>query len=86
LRTINAAQVRADFRAKRKLRGEDGEDGEDGQKRGKRRKIDGGGRDTQIRPGETLAHFNKCVGFCFPFTLRVGRVKADSWLLFILDG
>ncbi|KAJ7806608.1 hypothetical protein B0H14DRAFT_3152867 [Mycena olivaceomarginata] len=59
LRTINAAQVRAEFRAKRKLRGEDGEDGEDGQKKGKRRKIDGGGRDTQIRPGETLAHFNK---------------------------
>ncbi|KAJ7848037.1 hypothetical protein B0H14DRAFT_3867315 [Mycena olivaceomarginata] len=58
LRTINAAQVRADFRAKRKLRGEDGEDGEDGQKKGKRQKIDGG-RDTHIRPGETLAHFNK---------------------------
>jgi hypothetical protein len=85
VRTINAAQVRADFRAKRKLRGADGEDGEDGQKQGKRRKIDGG-RDTQIRPEETLAHCNKCVGFYFPFTLRVGRIKADSWLLFILDG
>ncbi|KAJ7848032.1 hypothetical protein B0H14DRAFT_3674026 [Mycena olivaceomarginata] len=45
---MNAARVRADFRGKRKLRGEDG-DGEegDGQKKGKRGKIDGVGEDGQ---------------------------------------
>ncbi|KAJ6569061.1 hypothetical protein B0H19DRAFT_1373395 [Mycena capillaripes] len=55
-RAMNAAQVRADFRAKRKLRGEDGGD-EDLPKKAKRRKLEG--VDAQIRPGETLAHFNK---------------------------
>ncbi|KAJ7307678.1 hypothetical protein DFH08DRAFT_1088630 [Mycena albidolilacea] len=87
--TMNAAQVRADFRGKRKLRGEDGDGvGGDGQKKGKREdiagagegrltargKIDGAG-DTQIRPGETLAHFNKCVGFPFPFYASPFRVR-----------
>ncbi|KAJ6516630.1 hypothetical protein C8R47DRAFT_1032119 [Mycena vitilis] len=56
MRAINATQVRADFHAKRKLQGEDGEDG--GQKKAKRRKVEGG-VDAKIRPGETLAHFNK---------------------------
>ncbi|KAF8209613.1 hypothetical protein K438DRAFT_1572079 [Mycena galopus ATCC 62051] len=58
-RAINAAQVRADFRAKRKLAGED--DGEDGPTKKKRRKGDNekAKGDTRIRPGETLAHFNK---------------------------
>ncbi|KAJ7611968.1 hypothetical protein DFH06DRAFT_1484980 [Mycena polygramma] len=56
MRAINATQVRADFHAKRKLQGEDGEDGE--QKKAKRRKVEGG-VDAKIRPGETLAHFNK---------------------------
>ncbi|KAJ7776927.1 hypothetical protein DFH07DRAFT_911811 [Mycena maculata] len=57
-RALNAERVRADFRAKRKLRGEDGEDGNgDGPKKAKRRKMEAG--DAQIRPGETLAHFNK---------------------------
>jgi hypothetical protein len=39
---MNATQVRADFRGKRKLSGEDGEEG-DGQKKGKRGNIDGAG-------------------------------------------
>ncbi|KAJ7923096.1 hypothetical protein B0H13DRAFT_1707238 [Mycena leptocephala] len=55
-RAINAAQVRADFRAKRKLgKGE----GEDGPKKAKRRKVEGSVGEAKIRPGETLAHFNK---------------------------
>ncbi|KAJ6605312.1 hypothetical protein DFH09DRAFT_888248, partial [Mycena vulgaris] len=61
VRAMNAGQVRADFRAKRKLRGEGyepgGGDGEDGPKKAKRRKLEGA--EAQIRPGETLAHFNK---------------------------
>ncbi|KAF7365771.1 hypothetical protein MVEN_00451100 [Mycena venus] len=57
-RAINAAQVRADYHAKRKMREEDGE-GEDGPKKAKRRKVEGAGVETKIRPGETLAHFNK---------------------------
>ncbi|KAJ7237038.1 hypothetical protein B0H12DRAFT_1139632 [Mycena haematopus] len=62
-RAINAVQVRADFRAKRKLL-EDGGDGEDGApKKVKRRKLENALADTHIRPGETLAHFNKCVSF-----------------------
>ncbi|KAJ7908403.1 hypothetical protein B0H13DRAFT_2497361 [Mycena leptocephala] len=55
-RAINAAQVRADFRAKRKL-GEG--EGEDGPKKAKRRKVEGSVGEAKIRPGETLAHFNK---------------------------
>ncbi|KAJ7123947.1 hypothetical protein C8R43DRAFT_39338 [Mycena crocata] len=65
-RAMNAATVRAEFRAKRKLRGEDGDrygeagDGDGPKKKGaKRRKLEGG--EAQIRPGETLAHFNKRV-------------------------
>ncbi|KAJ7038770.1 hypothetical protein C8F04DRAFT_348060 [Mycena alexandri] len=54
-RVLNAAQVRADYRAKRKLR-EDG-DGEDGPKKAKKRKLEVA--EAKIRPGETLAHFNK---------------------------
>ncbi|KAJ7718648.1 hypothetical protein B0H16DRAFT_1897592 [Mycena metata] len=54
-RALNAAQVRADYRAKRKSR-EDG-DGEDGPKKAKKRKLEVA--EAQIRPGETLAHFNK---------------------------
>ncbi|KAJ6483153.1 hypothetical protein C8R45DRAFT_871032 [Mycena sanguinolenta] len=59
-RAINAVHVRAEFR-KRKLDGE-----EDGDERKKRRKVDGDAKEkgkrkeeTRIRPGETLAHFNK---------------------------
>ncbi|KAJ7132645.1 hypothetical protein C8R46DRAFT_1015455 [Mycena filopes] len=54
-RALNAEQVRADYRAKRKLR-EDG-DGDDGPKKAKKRKLEVA--KAQIRPGETLAHFNK---------------------------
>ncbi|KAJ7200152.1 hypothetical protein GGX14DRAFT_372560 [Mycena pura] len=53
-RAINAAQVRADYRSKRKLQEEDAQAGDD--KKTKRRKLETA---TQIRPGETLAHFNK---------------------------
>jgi hypothetical protein len=58
---MNAGTVRAEFRAKRKARGEGYEDGdrEDAPKKAKRRKLEGA--EAQIRPGETLAHFNKCV-------------------------
>ncbi|KAJ7806604.1 hypothetical protein B0H14DRAFT_3882322 [Mycena olivaceomarginata] len=74
-RMRNAAQVRADFRSKRKPHGEDGDREEgNGQKKGK---IDGTG-DTQIRPEETLAHFNKCVGFPFPFYASPFRVRDES--------
>ncbi|KAJ6616336.1 hypothetical protein B0H10DRAFT_1799678 [Mycena sp. CBHHK59/15] len=61
-RALNAVQVRADFRAKRKQAG-GGEDG--GAPRKKRRKVDGDGGEKgeaqRILPGETLAHFNKRV-------------------------
>jgi hypothetical protein len=67
-RAINAAQVRADFRAKRKL-GEG--EGEDGPKKAKRRKVESGVGEAKIRPGETLAHFNKYV--------------LDSWLVLALS-
>ncbi|KAF7357171.1 hypothetical protein MSAN_01311800 [Mycena sanguinolenta] len=63
-RAINAVQVRAEFR-KRKLENGDGGN-EDGDGPKKRRKVDGdakqkgkGKEETRIRPGETLAHFNK---------------------------
>ncbi|KAF8209599.1 hypothetical protein K438DRAFT_1960606 [Mycena galopus ATCC 62051] len=54
---INAAQVRADFPAKRKLAGKDV--GEDGPTKKTKRRKDSEKGDTRIRPGETLAHFNK---------------------------
>ncbi|KAJ6583514.1 hypothetical protein DFH09DRAFT_911651, partial [Mycena vulgaris] len=56
---MNAAQVRADYREKRKVREEGFEDVDDGPKKTKRRKLEGA--EAQIRPGETLAHFNKRV-------------------------
>ncbi|KAK7050609.1 hypothetical protein R3P38DRAFT_3387495 [Favolaschia claudopus] len=63
LRAINAAQVRAEFREKkRKLRdeGRDAVEGGGDQPKKKRRKSEGGAETIQrIRPGETLAHFNK---------------------------
>ncbi|KAJ7107775.1 hypothetical protein C8R44DRAFT_714472 [Mycena epipterygia] len=57
VRAMNAGQVRADFRAKRKLRGEGYEDGDDDKPKTKKRKLEGA--EAKIRPGETLAHFNK---------------------------
>ncbi|KAJ7674135.1 hypothetical protein B0H17DRAFT_946946 [Mycena rosella] len=63
VRAMNAGTVRAEFRAKRKLRGDGWEDGdgprEGAPKKAKRRKLEGA--EAQIRPGETLAHFNKRV-------------------------
>ncbi|KAJ7652630.1 hypothetical protein B0H17DRAFT_957803 [Mycena rosella] len=63
VRAMNAGTVRAEFRAKRKLRGDGWEDGDgprgDAPKKAKRRKLEG--PEAQIRPGETLAHFNKRV-------------------------
>ncbi|KAF7329175.1 hypothetical protein MKEN_00178100 [Mycena kentingensis (nom. inval.)] len=57
-RAINAAQVRAEYHAKRKLGGEDTGEGETRQaKRRKTGKAEDDGM--RIRPGETLAHFNK---------------------------
>ncbi|KAF7300505.1 hypothetical protein HMN09_00935000 [Mycena chlorophos] len=56
-RAINAAQVRADYK-KRKLA--DAEDDGSKDKGAKRRKTTKeGDSDMRIRPGETLAHFNK---------------------------
>lgn len=60
-RILNAAQIRQDFK-KRKL-----EDNGDEKKAGKRRKVDGGGSaqpkelKVQIKPGESLQHFNRFV-------------------------
>ncbi|KAK6992578.1 hypothetical protein R3P38DRAFT_3225769 [Favolaschia claudopus] len=62
LRAINAAQVRADFREKKRKLRDEGRDGVEGgdQPKKKRRKSEGGAETMQkIRPGETLAHFNK---------------------------
>ncbi|KAJ7491432.1 hypothetical protein B0H11DRAFT_2399940 [Mycena galericulata] len=76
LRALNAEQVRADFRAKRKRQRDDGDSNREyeGGGKEKRRKLGGegegkngngkaegknGNRETKIRPGETLAHFNK---------------------------
>ncbi|KAJ7431434.1 hypothetical protein B0H11DRAFT_1891647 [Mycena galericulata] len=67
LRALNAEQVRADFRAKRKRQRDDGDSNREyeGGGKEKRRKLGekgegkNGNGETKIRPGETLAHFNK---------------------------
>ena len=60
-RILNAAKVQAEFRTKRKS-----EDVGDG-KHAKKRKVEQGdgakGKDVKMKilPGESLAHFNRCV-------------------------
>ncbi|KAJ7480756.1 hypothetical protein FB451DRAFT_1350845 [Mycena latifolia] len=89
VRAMNAGTVRAEFHAKRKARGDGFEDGgsEGAPKKAKRRKLEGA--EAQIRPGETLAHFNKRVETDMrPLvrsavqaslaTTRAERKKADS--------
>ncbi|KAJ7220990.1 hypothetical protein C8J57DRAFT_1393519 [Mycena rebaudengoi] len=65
VRALGAAQVRAEYHAKkkRKLPGDGDDDDLGGQKAKKKRRVDGGGdpTSTRILPGETLAHFNKRV-------------------------
>ncbi|KAF7291930.1 hypothetical protein MIND_01218500 [Mycena indigotica] len=59
VRAINAVHIRAEYRAKRKLREEDGP-GDGNEHKGKRSKTEANPSEaTKIRPGETLAHFNK---------------------------
>ncbi|KAJ7057273.1 hypothetical protein C8F01DRAFT_330011 [Mycena amicta] len=61
-RVINAAAVRTEYRAKRKLQ-EDPTTSVDGQKAKRRKTEKSAGEEdvkgTRIRPGESLAHFNK---------------------------
>ncbi|KAJ7051529.1 hypothetical protein C8F01DRAFT_641175 [Mycena amicta] len=61
-RVINAAAVRTEYRAKRKLQ-EDTTTSVDGQTAKRRKTGNGAGEEdvkgTRIRPGESLAHFNK---------------------------
>ncbi|KAJ7085186.1 hypothetical protein B0H15DRAFT_379457 [Mycena belliarum] len=88
VRAMNAGLVRAAYREKRKLRGEGYEDGEgETAPKKKRQKLDGA--QAQIRPGETLAHFNKRIETDMrPLvrsamqtslaTTRAERKKADS--------